>query len=301
VAAEWRNYEGARGIASCTKSLTSLAMMKLFDLSDAGRTSQRIHLDDEAWRFVPPQWARDDPRRKKIRLRHLLTMTSGLAPYDGPYKDSQAYAGVVLTQPVEAPPGEVWAYASAPVDLLSHVIENATGETERDFVNREIHAPIGVAPVTWPDFAGHTGGSGGPGGGARYVARDLARIGYLLLAGGNWAGRQVVSRRRVSLATRWAPWLKRAAFQQTTFTRYENGPQHYYGYLFWTNRAGRALGGAVPEDVFYMSGFGGQACWVFPGLDMVVVRLGSNVTLNNHPEFHRALLTRVVDAVVKGR
>jgi hypothetical protein len=46
-----------------------------------------------------------------------------------------------------------------------------------------------------------------------------------------------------------------------------------------------------------MSGFGKQACWIFPSLDMVVVRLGSNTTLNDHPEFYPGLLSRVIAAV----
>ncbi|MBM4037165.1 MAG: hypothetical protein FJ290_01510 [Planctomycetes bacterium] len=36
LAAEWHNFAEPRGIASCTKSLTALAMARLFDLSDAG-------------------------------------------------------------------------------------------------------------------------------------------------------------------------------------------------------------------------------------------------------------------------
>ena len=86
--------------------------MKLFDLSDAGRTKKRIRINDEAWRFLPAEWSTADPRRKRIQLPHLFTMTSGLEPYDGPYKDLDAYARVVLTQPVEAPPGQERAYGS---------------------------------------------------------------------------------------------------------------------------------------------------------------------------------------------
>jgi CubicO group peptidase (beta-lactamase class C family) len=226
-------------------------------------------------------------------------MTSGLEPYDGPYKDLEAYAKVVLTQPVEAPPGQEWAYASAPIDLMSHIVENVTGRTQSDFFNEEFHVPLGIAPIVWPDFQGHTGGSGGPGGGARYVAQDLARIGYLLLHGGRWGERQVLSRKRVEMATHWAPWLATAKFRTMNFARFEPDAQNFYGYLFWTNRTGQALGKAVPRDTFYMSGYGRQACWVFPSLDMVVVRLGSNVPLNDHPEFYRELLKRVMEAVPK--
>jgi hypothetical protein len=46
-----------------------------------------------------------------------------------------------------------------------------------------------------------------------------------------------------------------------------------------------------------MTGFGKQACWIFPSLDMIVVRLGSNRTLNDHPEFYQKLLSRVMTAV----
>jgi CubicO group peptidase (beta-lactamase class C family) len=156
-----------------------------------------------------------------------------------------------------------------------------------------------VAPIEWPDFQGHTGGSGGPGGGARYIARELARVGYLLLHRGTWDGREVISARRVALATGWATWLKAAKYREPNFARYEPDAQNYYGYLFWTNRTGQALGDAVPRDVFYMSGFGRQACWIFPSLDMVVVRIGSNRTLNEHPEFYRELLERVMAAVIR--
>lgn len=299
IAAEWRNFTEPRGIASCTKSLTGLSMARLFDLSDARRLSRRIRIDDPACRYLPPSWAAADPRRKRITLRHLLTMSSGQEPYDGPYQDLDAYAWRVLSVGIEAPPGTMWAYASAPVDQLSLVIENATGMTMRDFFHREISGPIGAAPFEWPDFQGHTGGSGGPRGGARVTPRDLARIGYLMLRDGAWydgrGRRQIVSAKRVSLLTRWAPFLKKAEYREPNYAR-EKQAQNFYGYLWWTNRTHQPLGPAVPEDVFYMSGFGKQACWVFPSLDMIVVRLGSNRPLNDHPEFYRELLQRVMAA-----
>ena len=39
IAGEWSNFANPRGIASCTKSLTALAIAKLFDLSDGGRAT----------------------------------------------------------------------------------------------------------------------------------------------------------------------------------------------------------------------------------------------------------------------
>jgi len=45
IAAEWRNFEDPRSIASCTKSLTGVALAKLF-------TSGRLTPDDFAWRHL---------------------------------------------------------------------------------------------------------------------------------------------------------------------------------------------------------------------------------------------------------
>jgi CubicO group peptidase (beta-lactamase class C family) len=302
VAAEWSNITDLRGVASCTKSLTSLAMARLFDLSDAGRLPQPIGPDDEAWRWLPASWAEAEPARRQIRIRHMLTMTSGLTPYDGPYK--QEYPERVFAQTVESPPGEVWAYASVPVDMLSLIVERAAGRDLGDFFNAEICAPIGAAAVKWGRFGEHTGGSGGPQGGARFPPRDLARVGYMVLHDGAWVrggkALQVISADRLRQMTRWAPVLENTRWRQPNFA-FEPNANQFYGHLWWTNRTGQGLGPAAPRDAVYMSGWGKQACFVVPSLDMVVVRLGPNRDLNEHPEFYPELWSRIMAAVVNPR
>src|SRR5262245_20909283 len=56
VAAEWSNFGEPQTIASCTKALTGLAIGKLLDLSDAGRFTKRIRMDDPVYPFMPPSW-----------------------------------------------------------------------------------------------------------------------------------------------------------------------------------------------------------------------------------------------------
>ncbi|MHB0874885.1 MAG: serine hydrolase domain-containing protein [Anaerolineae bacterium] len=298
IAGEWGDTGETRGIASCTKSLTALAMAKLFDMSDAGLLPQPITIDDEAWRYLPAAWAEAEPARQRITLRHMLTMTSGLYPYDGPYGED--YADVMLAQPVEAPPGTVWAYNSAPVDLLSRVIEKVTGQAMQQFFEAHIQAPIGGAPCYWSHFGGHTGGSGG-GGGPRFLPRELARVGYLVLRGGTWqAGgeqRQVFGAERLAEFTHAAPWLQDTAWRQPNFA-FEPHANRYYGHLWWTNRTGEALGEAAPRDVVYMSGWGKQACFVSPSLDMVAIRLGPSQALNTQPLFYHEFWSRLMAAIV---
>jgi CubicO group peptidase (beta-lactamase class C family) len=298
IAAEWHNFSQARGIASCTKSITGLTMAKVLDMSDLGLFKKKICLDDFVYKYVPFSWCQNESQRQKIQICHILTMTSGLAPYDGPYKDD--YETQVFAQRVETPPGTVWAYASAPVDLLSYVIEDVTGRTLGDFFNDEIGSAIGASRVTFPAFGGHSGGSGGPGGGAQFSTRDLARMGYLLLHHGAWerdgSVKHVISAERVAQFTRWAPFLENTKWREPNFA-FEPNANDYYGYLFWTNRTQQGLGSRVPRDAFYMSGWGKQICAVIPSLDMVIVRLGPNRVLNEHPEFYPELFSQIMAAV----
>ena len=301
IAAEWSTSRRPMAIASCTKSLTAVAMAKLFDLSDSGRFSTTIGIDDYAYRYLPESWGAEEPERRKIKVRHLMTMSSGLDAYDGPYGDLDAYAETVVTRRVVAPPGQVWEYSSAPVDLLSLIIEKVTAKTQRDFFNQEISSAIGGPEVAWPHFQGHTGSSGGPGAGARFTARDLARVADLLLRKGVWddgsGPKQIIGAGRVSMLSQSAAFLKDLTFRTSVFVKDPSAP-NYYGYLFWTNRTQRALGPKIPKDTFFMHGYGKQACWIIPSLDMVIVRIGSKPRLNRLPDYFPEFLSRVMSAVV---
>jgi CubicO group peptidase (beta-lactamase class C family) len=305
IAGEWRNYQNLRGIASCTKSLTGLSVARLCELSAAGKTSKSISLDSPAWTYLPAAWGQEEPRRKQITIRHLLTMSSGLDPYDGPYQDLEAYAKLILDRKVEAEPGKLWAYSSSAVDLLSLIVEDVTGQLMADFFNEQIARPIGSAPLEFPKFREHSGGSGGPRGGARVATRDLARLGYLLLHQGAWhtdgSEKQVFSKETARLMTHWAPQLESAVFREPNLGSPKPNAHLYYGYLIWTNRDQRPLGPKVPSDAFYFSGWGKQTCCVIPSLDMVVVRLGPHQQHNDHPEYYPELLSRIVAGIVDAR
>ena len=297
VAGEWSTTTRAFKIASVAKSLTSLAMAKLFDLSDQGRLAQRIGPEDFAYRFLPPAWSTDDPQKQLIRIRHLMTMSSGLQPHDSP--NIPDYLDTVIGQPVDAPPEAEWSYASVPVDLLSLIIEHVTGRTLADFFNDTINMPIGVPPVAWAEFSGHTKGCCS----AVYTARDLARVGYLTLQGGAWRDssgvRQIISADRISRFTRWAPFLEQCRFRAMSPFVGTSDVQLSYGYLWWTNRT-QLLGPTVPVDTYFASGYKMCACFIIPSLDMVVVRLGTQpITDPGAIEFYSAFLSRVMAAVVQ--
>jgi CubicO group peptidase (beta-lactamase class C family) len=300
IAGEWYTDRNKRGIASCTKSLTALAVAKACELSAAGKFAKRISFDEPAWKHLPESWAKAEPQRKAILLRHMLTMSSGLDPYDGPYGED--YGDIIFARRVEAEPGKVWAYNSAPVDLLSLVVEEVGGQVMGDLFNEQISRPIGAAAVEFPKFRGHSGGSGGVQGGARLATRDMARIGYLLLHDGRWrddsGDKQVLQLETVKRVTRWAPELEAAECRAVQLgSAGKQGAQLDYGHLFWTNRTQVRLGKKVPADAFYMSGWGKQICCVIPSLDMVIVRLGPKRELNEIQSYYADFLSPVVAAV----
>src|SRR5229473_354462 len=85
-----------------------------------------------------------DDRKRRITLRHLLTMSAGLEwNEDLPYNDPKNSADVmeskhdwvqyVINQPMAAEPGKVFVYSSGVTQLLSHIFKKATGKNVDEY------------------------------------------------------------------------------------------------------------------------------------------------------------------------
>jgi CubicO group peptidase (beta-lactamase class C family) len=262
-------------------------------------------------------------------------MTSGLMPDDKPAQPN--YLNVVLTQPVKVAPETEWSYASLPVDLLSIVIQIATGKTVRDFFNQEIAGKIGIPALRWqaigrslpadllsvviqsatgdtvrnffnrgiagrigiPELSWQTFGLYTRGSSGAFIRpRDLARVGYLMMMDGAWAGRQIVPKRHVSNIRQHPSSLDDIPFVPTPgspSTAGSDAPK-FYAHLWWTNATGAALGANVPRDAYHARGFRENLLIVVPSLSMVVVRMGSNP--ESLKEFQSKFMSQVMDAVV---
>src|SRR6202790_2069932 len=140
-----------------------------------------------------------DERKRRITLRHLLTMTAGLEwNEDLPYNDPQNSCDVmeskhdwvqyVINQPMAAEPGKVFVYSSGVTQLLSHIFKKATGQTVDEYAAEYLFQPLGISyhwkhsPNGLPDTAG-----------SLYISSSsLAKIGVLSLKNGAWQGKQMV-------------------------------------------------------------------------------------------------------------
>jgi CubicO group peptidase (beta-lactamase class C family) len=145
-------------LASVSKQFTAAAVLLLaergaFDLADP---LARWVAGPEAWR--------------PITLHHLLAHTSGLGHWEEyPTLDLTAWLEPddVLETFRSVPPlfaaGAGWRYSSPGYVLLAHVVERAAAVPYREFLDREVFAPLGMAGT----FAGMPGGRDGGAGVAR--------------------------------------------------------------------------------------------------------------------------------------
>lgn len=199
-----------------------------------------------------------DSRRRAILVSHLLTMTMGLAwNEDLPYNDARNSEiamersadryRYVLERPIVAPPGTAWRYSGGATALLGHLIAKGTGQSLLAFARSALFDPLGITEVEWT--AG-LNGEAAAASGLRLRARDLARVGQLLLQGGQWQGRSIVPPDWIS-----ASLLPRAeAFE---------GVQYGYHWYLVRRRDGSMASMAI--------GLGGQRLLVIPALDLVYV------------------------------
>lgn len=257
-AAGW-DAERPREVFSVGKSL--IAILIAMAVEQGAITS----LDQSAADFVP-QWRRDD--HAGITLRHLMSMTSGL---DDRGLALRGIAGDQFALNAAAPmrdaPGTRWAYNTAGYHLLFHILERATGEPVATFAQSRLIGPLEMDRTTWITSRGR--GEQGPVTNyysAASTARDLARLGELVLGGGAWNGRRLVGEESLQALLRPSQALNPS-----------------YGLLWWLNARpgldayGRGPGlrfPSAPLDTVAALGAGGQMVMIVPSRELIVVRQG---------------------------
>ena len=158
-------------------------------------------------------------------------------------------------------PGTFWFYNNWDFNTAETIYERKTGEDLYAAFDRRIARVIGMEDF---DPEGQLevlepGRSQYPAHTMRISARDLARFGQLYLQEGRWGDRQVVP----------AAWVR-----ESVKVRSVTGNKMGYGYLWWIYEPG-ALGASFPVldrmAVYLARGTGGQAVFVIPQAEMVVV------------------------------
>lgn len=182
------------------------------------------------WRALNP-----DPRAQTITLRHLMAMTTGFAVDDrsgtaAPLTPASAWARSIQTEP-----GQRFAYDNSGPPMVQAVLERVTGRPVADLVRERLVTPLEMREPTYSR------------GIASMRTVDMAKLGYLLLLDGTWAG---------------APLLPPGFIAQMVKPQSSGGPPVNLPYgLFWWVPSG---------STFFASGYSGQLIWVHSPLRLVV-------------------------------
>lgn len=230
-----------------------------------------------------------DPRKDDITLKHVLSMSFGLAePGEYPAWESRRWytlhwIGDVLCQPIEYEPGSRFDYDSAAPALFGPIIEQVSGMSVGQFAESFLFGPLGIEHYRWfilPNNQEYTGG------GFRMRPRDMARFGQLYLQKGTWNGEQLISKEWVEESTR-AHLLADAQLDQ------------HYGYYWWREK--------FPIDnrwiePYFASGNGGNKIYVFPTEDLVVVITASAYDQSyGHTQVRMMMNKYILPAVIQDK
>lgn len=167
---------------SITKSVVSLAVGMLI-------AEGRIASLDAPVSTWFPEWKKG--LKAKVTLRHVLTHTTGLEQKKSlnglnASKDRLQFARSLK---VVDEPGTVYHYSNEGSMLLSGIIKQAARRPVDAYLSEKLFKPLGITGWSWAQDAAHNVPTYY---GLALQARDLARIGMLLLAEGQWEGREVV-------------------------------------------------------------------------------------------------------------
>jgi CubicO group peptidase (beta-lactamase class C family) len=232
-----------------------------------------------------------DARKRRMTVRHLLTMTAGLdwkenLPYTDPkntatqLEESSDWAKFTIDRPMAQEPGTTFNYNSGAPVLLARIFRRATGVDIEEYAARHLFVPLGIDRWFWKRTPS---GLVDTEGGLYLETRDLAKIWYLFLRDGVWDGKQIVS----------PDWVRTSV---TPAIATGSDPKAArYGLAWWLY--------PNPRDTTHWywagSGFGGQSPVVLPDDDMVIVFNAWNI-LPGRPAL-RGQVQRIANAVTDRR
>jgi CubicO group peptidase (beta-lactamase class C family) len=214
-----------------------------------------------------------DKSKDAICLKHFLTMTAGQSWDEStyPYADSRNDYGAmcaskdpvryVLERPLVTKPGEKYAYSTGISIALGEIIDQVSGLKANKFAERHLFEPLGISNYLWWKFPS---GIVETGGGLRLRPRDMAKIGYLYLNGGQWKGKQIVSEE----------WVKESITNRVDAKQFPDWHKDDgYGYQWWL-RSFKVGDRVIPS--YHAAGRGGQFIFIVPELKIVAVFTGWN-------------------------
>jgi CubicO group peptidase (beta-lactamase class C family) len=321
-------------IASMTKPVTAIGIMIL---ADEGKLSP----DDDVAKYLPeftgqlmrppvgisgldlgPDKVLFQKPKRPIKLRDLLTHTSGVAPYPPGVSDVYAKRNRTLAetalatalQPLRFEPGTKWEYSNSGVDTLGRVIEVVSGESYEHFLQKRVFDPLGMKDtVFYPNdeqqkrLATIYGKTDGklvaasnaliglpphpkhpiPAGGLVSSGADLAKLYRMMLHKGELDGRRILSAKAVAEMTRVQTGDIKTGFVEGMS----------FGYGWAVVREPKGVTGMLSAGTFGHGGAFGTQAWIDPTNDIFVILL---IQRNGLPNADASPMRKALQELAEG-
>jgi CubicO group peptidase (beta-lactamase class C family) len=240
------------------------------------------------------EW-KDDPEKSDVTVSELLHLTSGLEAND--HRSVPTYEEAIAAPLVHAP-GDAFRYGPTAYQVFGAMMDR---KTDGGYLKHRILLPLGIPGGYWltvneptaDELAGGRGFTPRMMDGAQLTARQLGRIGHLLLQNGRWEGEVLIEDLRpltqpsdAQPAYGMGVW-RNAPMDAVGTGIFEQLPES----LMLPRTGDRFIYDGAPPDLFMAAGRYNQRLYIIPSKQTVIVRLGrANLTWSD-----AAFLARLLD------
>lgn len=252
---------------SVAKTFTSVA-------AGIAESEGRFELDDLFLDHFPDLRGIAANGFERVRLRHLITMTSG-STHKWHAQDRIDVADLLhefVAAPLDAEPGTRFQYTGSGPYAIGRLLARTTGADVRAYLEPRLFKPLDLHNPAW-----HTCPLGFPFAESDLFLKteELSRFAQLLLQEGSWEGRQIIPSAYVRR-------MPAESVDTSSLTEYGPGFMSGYGLSVWLSGGG----------VYRMDGAYGQYSIVDPGRR-------ATVTVTAHCTDDVALLDAINDLILQ--
>ncbi len=248
---------------SMSKTLTGMAIGILV-------TEGRLRLDTRLTDLFP-EYKYNDRRFENITVHHLLSMSTGVPFSEAGSVTESEWTRAFFESRLSFAPGSNFAYNSMNSYILARTVVRITGMSLMSFMNEHVFAPMNITNVFWE--VGPEGIEKG-GWGVHLSAESWAKLGIMMLSGGVFEGKRILS----------SEWIARST--TTQIRSHESTGDYNYGYHLWVHRM---------NGQFLFNGMLGQNVWICPSNNIVVV-----ANCENNELFQKSAVLEIIERYLGG-
>jgi hypothetical protein len=223
-------------------------------LFDEGKLTTDMRLVD-----LFPELEYRDRRFADVTIEHLLTMRCGVDFSEAGSVTESRWTEEFFLSAMHFAPGTAFSYNSMNSYILARVVERISERSFLSVVESRLFAPLEIKNYLWE--LGPEGTAKG-GWGLYLSTESWAKLGRLIMCGGVFGGRRVLSEE----------WIRRSVTMHSA--AHETFSSFGYGYQTWVSEQGEIL----------FNGMLGQNVWICPKNDIVaVIQSGNNELFSDSP------------------